>query len=77
MQGRTLLLMIFLGCSAMGNAEVYRWVDKDGKVQFSDALPPEAVDQARTEINATSGMATRMAAAAIAGAVFRPKGSKM
>lgn len=38
--------------------KLYRWVDKDGKVQFSDALPPEAVDQARTEINATSGLAT-------------------
>jgi hypothetical protein len=38
--------------------KLYRWVDKDGKVQFSDALPPEAVDQARTEINAQSGLAT-------------------
>jgi hypothetical protein len=38
--------------------KLYRWVDKDGKVQFSDALPPEAVDQARTEINSTSGRAT-------------------
>ena len=38
--------------------KLYRWVDKDGKVQFSDALPPEAVDQARTEINSESGMAT-------------------
>ena len=38
--------------------KLYRWVDKDGKVQFSDALPPEAVDQARTEINAKSGRAT-------------------
>lgn len=38
--------------------KLYRWVDKDGKVQFSDALPPEAVDQARTEINATSGTTT-------------------
>lgn len=38
--------------------KLYRWVDKDGKVQFTDALPPEAVDQARTEINADSGMAT-------------------
>lgn len=41
-----------------GKKKLYRWVDKDGKVQFSDALPPEAVDQARTEINATSGRAT-------------------
>ena len=38
--------------------KLYRWVDKDGKVQFTDALPAEAVDQARTEINAESGMAT-------------------
>ncbi len=38
--------------------KLYRWVDKDGKVQFSDTLPPEAVDQARTEINAESGLAT-------------------
>jgi len=38
--------------------KLYRWVDKEGKVQFSDTLPPEAVDQARTEINAQSGMAT-------------------
>ena len=38
--------------------KLYRWVDKDGKVQFSDTLPPEAVDQARTEINSLSGMAT-------------------
>lgn len=41
-----------------GKKKLYRWVDKDGKVQFSDALPPEAVDQARTEINARSGRAT-------------------
>lgn len=38
--------------------KLYRWVDKDGKVQFSDALPPEAVDQARTEFNAESGSTT-------------------
>lgn len=38
--------------------KLYRWVDRDGKVQFSDTLPPEAVDQARTEINSMSGMTT-------------------
>ena len=38
--------------------KLYRWVDKTGKVQFSDTLPPEAVDQARTEINSESGMQT-------------------
>lgn len=38
--------------------KLYRWVDKDGKVQFSDTLPAEAVDNARTEINADSGTTT-------------------
>ena len=33
--------------------KLYRWVDKDGKVQFSDSLPPEAIDQARTEMSNT------------------------
>jgi len=27
-------------CAALGQTQVYRWVDKDGKVQFSDTLPP-------------------------------------
>lgn len=31
--------------------KLYRWVDADGKVQYTDALPPEALDQAREEIN--------------------------
>lgn len=33
--------------------KLYRWVDRDGKVQFSDSLPPEAIDQARTEMSNT------------------------
>lgn len=31
--------------------KLYRWVDKDGNVHYSDHVPPEAVDQARDEIN--------------------------
>lgn len=37
---------------AQEKKKLYRWVDKDGKVQISDQLPPEAVNQARKEINA-------------------------
>lgn len=37
--------------SAQEKKKLYRWVDKDGKVQISDQLPPEAVNQARKEIN--------------------------
>lgn len=61
-----LSLAVMSGLLASGVADaqkppqkkLYRWVDKDGKVQFSDALPPEAVDQARTEFNANSGSTT-------------------
>ena len=35
--------------------KLYRWVDKDGKVHFDQALPPEAVQQARTEFNTETG----------------------
>lgn len=39
---------------AAGSADaqkLYRWVDKDGKVHYSDQVPPEAIDQAREELN--------------------------
>ena len=35
--------------------KLYRWVDKQGKVHFDQALPPEAVEQARTEFNTATG----------------------
>ena len=38
--------------------KLYRWVDKQGKVHYDDALPPEAVDQARREFSAKTGTAT-------------------
>jgi hypothetical protein len=46
--------------AAFGQAKgkLYRWVDKDGKVHYDDALPPEAVNQARTEFNTKSGQQT-------------------
>jgi hypothetical protein len=37
--------------------KLYRWVDSQGKVQISDTLPPEALSQARREINARTGNA--------------------
>lgn len=58
MKTRSLLALAIITGLLTGslNAEekkkFYRWVDKNGKVQVSDQLPPEAVNQARTEINA-------------------------
>lgn len=54
----TLLLAGIADAQQVKPKKLYRWVDKEGKVQFSDTLPPEAVDQARTEISSQSGMAT-------------------
>lgn len=63
MRTARLALILALGCvlatAAAAQAQkqkLYRWVDKDGKVHYSDALPPEAVDRARRELSATSGM---------------------
>jgi len=47
-------LSVALALALSGAAEaqkLYRWVDKDGKVHYSDHVPPEAVDQARDELN--------------------------
>jgi hypothetical protein len=35
--------------------KLYRWVDKQGKVHYDDALPPEAVNEARREYNTRTG----------------------
>jgi len=45
------LALLAGGLNAQEKKKLYRWVDKDGKVQISDQLPPEAVNQARKEIN--------------------------
>jgi len=56
----TKILIAFLGLSLLSaglaqEKKIYRWVDKDGKVQLSDQLPPDMVDKARKEYNAKSG----------------------
>ena len=43
---------VLFASGAVEAQKLYRWVDKDGKVQYSDTVPPSEVDQARQEINA-------------------------
>ena len=63
MNGKTLLAVALAGALVAGAAasqdkpKLYRWVDKDGKVHYDQALPPEAVNQARKEFSANSGRA--------------------
>jgi len=40
--GRTAMLLVVLIAAATASAQVYRWVDKDGKVHYSDQAPPDA-----------------------------------
>ena len=56
------VMVVALASTSLSAQEVkkklYRWVDKDGKVHYDDALPAEAVDQARREFSANTGTAT-------------------
>jgi outer membrane murein-binding lipoprotein Lpp len=63
MNGKTILAVALaatlvagaVSAQSKGGPKLYRWVDKDGKVHYDDALPPEAVNQARTEFSAKTG----------------------
>jgi chromosome segregation ATPase len=60
----TAILIALLGASTLADAQssgkkLYRWTDKDGKVHYSDHVPPEAIENARTEISEKSGMAVK------------------
>ena len=38
------------GVASHSQAQLYKWVDENGKVQYSDTVPPAAVDRARKEL---------------------------
>jgi hypothetical protein len=40
-------------------SKLYHWVSADGKDHYSDTLPPEALGQARQEINSNNGMTVK------------------
>jgi hypothetical protein len=42
---------MILASPAPARAALYKWVDEKGVVHYTDTLPPEAVDKARTELN--------------------------
>ncbi len=56
MKHRIISACMLLGLMAtMGSAsaqKLYKYVDKDGNVTFSDQVPPEQVDEGREEMNA-------------------------
>lgn len=47
----TLIAAAMLSVTGPARAAMYKWVDDKGIVHYTDTLPPEAVDRARTELN--------------------------
>lgn len=44
------LLLLLILCAAFGvQAQVYKWVDKDGKTQYSDQPPPPGATKSETQ----------------------------
>jgi Domain of unknown function (DUF4124) len=54
-----------LGVTA-SHAQLYKWVDENGKVQYSDTVPPGATDRARKELRADGTVKTSTERAATA-----------
>ena len=46
----TCALVVATGYTGHSQAQLYKWVDENGKVQYSDTVPPAAVDRARKEL---------------------------
>ena len=77
-----LSLAVIGAIMAVGTAEaqkksppkkLYRWVDKDGKVQFSDSLPPEAIEAAiASQRTSLTGLLLLAAEAELAGRPVKP-----
>ncbi len=47
----TISLLLGVGLADAQQKKLYRWTDKDGQVHYSDHVPPEAIENARSEIN--------------------------
>ena len=44
----TLLVLIF---STTAYGKLYKWVDEDGKVHYSDKMPPDQIKREHQELN--------------------------
>jgi hypothetical protein len=68
---RLLLLGVMLAVAAGASAQLYRWVDKDGKVRYTDTPPPAGVKARTLRAPASAGSSAEPEEAAAKGA---PKG---
>jgi hypothetical protein len=47
----TIALAALFALSAPAKAATYKWVDENGKIHYSDSLPPEQIDKASVQLN--------------------------
>jgi glutaredoxin len=55
-------LLVLLTLAGLAHAQQYRWVDKDGRTQFTDTPPPAWAKDVRKTINSTGGTSDKAAA---------------
>ena len=46
----TCALIVAMGVAGHSQAQLYKWTDENGKVQYTDTMPPSAIDRARKEL---------------------------
>ena len=54
-----LLIAAPIASQSIAASKLYHWIGADGKDHYSDTLPPEALGQARQEINSNNGMTVK------------------
>ena len=52
---RSLLLLALLACATSACAQVYRWVDEKGRVNYSNSAPPAGVKSTVVDADARAG----------------------
>lgn len=56
----SLLFGLLLGvCAFPAQAKMYKWVDAQGKVHYTDTLPPSSASQGNTEISKTGNVVNK------------------
>jgi glutaredoxin len=61
---RLVIAAILALCAASASAQMYRWVDKDGKVNYTDSPPPAAAKSAQKRVPAPAAADTGAGAGA-------------
>ncbi len=72
---KRLLTLVLLVVALPASAVMYKWVDKDGKIHYSDQPPPEGAKQSGV-VNTPAPTTTPATAAPAEGAGAPPKGPK-